>query len=47
MYCANQVIKNWSNESSDNDFSRDFLMNLKDLKILIERDFIEDHRKYI
>ena len=40
------MIKNWSYASNDeSEFSRDFLINLKDLRILIERDFIEDHKK--
>lgn len=48
IYCASQMIKNWSgtpNLENESEFSRDFLKNLKDLKILIEKDFIEDHKK--
>jgi hypothetical protein len=48
IYCANQIIKNWSNsQESECDFSRDFLINLKDLRLLVEKDFIEDHKKYL
>jgi hypothetical protein len=47
LYCASQMIKSWTcqSESEEPDFSRDFLINLKDLKILTEKDFIEDHKK--
>lgn len=55
IHCANLITKNWSSSSSTNaaphdsesDISRDFLINLKDLKILVERDFIEDHKKLV
>ena len=52
LYCASQMIKNWTssqtqNANDESDFSRDFLINLKDLKILIEKEFIEDHKKYL
>lgn len=51
IYCANLITKNWSSNvsstlESENDISRDFLINLKDLRILVEKDFIEDHKKY-
>lgn len=49
VYCANQMIKNWSSASlseSECDLSRDFLINLKDLRLLIDKDFIDDHKKY-
>ena len=41
------MIKNWTSQTQndESDFSRDFLIDLKDLKILIERDFIDDHKK--
>jgi hypothetical protein len=51
------MIKNWtissqsqgqggsSADSDESDFSRDFLINLKELKILSEKDLIEDHKK--
>lgn len=48
IFCANQMIKNWpmsNNFDNDSDFSRDFLLSLKDLKIIIEKDFIDDHKK--
>ena len=53
IYCANQMIKNWSSSSSNNnesyesDFSKDFLIDLKDLRIITEREFIEDHKKLV
>ena len=43
------MIRNWSSVNgfeSDSDFSRDFLIDLKDLKILNEKDLIDDHKKY-
>ena len=51
LYCASQMIKNWTSQSQsqnandESDFNRDFLINLKDLKILTEKEFIEDHKK--
>ena len=48
IYCANQMIKSWSgapNTEYESEFSRDFLINLKDLKIFVEKDFIDDHKK--
>jgi hypothetical protein len=50
IYCANQMIRNWSgspNNESESDFSKDFLINLKDLKIIIEKEFIDDHKKLV
>lgn len=39
-------MKNWcSNFDYESELSRDFLMDLKDLKILTEKDMIEDHKK--
>jgi hypothetical protein len=50
IYCSNQMIKNWSAGSSNEyeaDFSKDFLINLKDLKIITEREYIDDHKKLV
>ena len=51
MYCANQMIKNWStisgSDSADSDLNKDFLINLKDLKILTEKEMIDDHKKLV
>lgn len=51
VYCANQMIKNWSlvsnSDSSDSDLNKDFLINLKDLKILTEKEMIDDHKKLV
>lgn len=51
VYCANQMIKNWStvsnSECNDSDLNKDFLINLKDLKILIEKEMIDDHKKLV
>ena len=51
VYCANQMIKNWStvsnSDSADSDLNKDFLMNLKDLKILTEKELMDDHKKLV
>lgn len=51
VYCANQMIKNWStissSDSADTDLNKDFLINLKDLKILSEKEMIDDHKKLV
>ena len=48
IYCANQMNKNWSSNSieTDSDLSRDFLINLKDLKIFLDKDILEEHKKF-
>ena len=40
---------NWSNnyDNDYDDFSKDFLINLKDLKIFIEKDVLDDHKKLV
>ncbi|XP_014676738.1 PREDICTED: acidic fibroblast growth factor intracellular-binding protein-like [Priapulus caudatus] len=51
-HCANLMITNWSCASADCqredmldvDFDRDFLQDLKDLKILLDRDLIDEHK---
>lgn len=30
---------------NDSDFSREFLLNFKELKILTEKEFIDEHKK--
>lgn len=49
IYCANMLIKNWSSNSNDtdSDLNRDFLMNLKDLKIFTEKEILEEHKKLV
>lgn len=49
IYCANMMMKNWSSNShdSDSDMNRDFLIDLKDLKIFTERDILDDHKKLV
>ena len=53
IYCANQMTKNWSihinnnNENEYDDVSKDFLINLKDLKIFIEKEVLDDHKKLV
>ncbi len=49
IYCANQLLKNWSTNSveSESDLNRDFLMNLKDLKIFSEKEILEEHKKLV
>ncbi|CAF0810638.1 unnamed protein product [Brachionus calyciflorus] len=50
IYCANQMIKNWPMSftfENDSDFSRDFLLSLKELKYLSEKEFIDDHKKLV
>lgn len=49
IYCANMLIKNWSISSvdADSDLNRDFLMNLKDLKIFTEKEILEEHKKLV
>lgn len=46
-YCANLLIKNWASNSSDSDsdLNRDFLINLKDLKIFTDKEILEEHKK--
>ncbi len=45
------MIKNWStissSDSADTDLNKDFLINLKDLKILSEKEMIDDHKKLV
>jgi len=50
IFCSNQMLKNWSNNSDPTiecDISKEFLIDLKDLKVLIDRDYLEEHRGYI
>jgi hypothetical protein len=47
IYCSNQMIKNWSNKEDESEFSRDFLIDLKDLKILLEKELLDDHKKLV
>ena len=42
------MIMNWPMSNSfenDSDFSREFLLNFKELKILTEKEFIDEHKK--
>lgn len=42
------MIINWPMSSSfenDSDFNREFLLNFKELKILTEKEFIDEHKK--
>lgn len=50
-HCANLMIANWSyssgnclREDTDVDLDREFLQDLKDLKIFLDRDFIDEHK---
>ncbi|RNA36917.1 Acidic fibroblast growth factor intracellular-binding [Brachionus plicatilis] len=50
IYCANQMINNWSMSNTfenDTDFSRDFLLSFKELKILSEKEFIDEHKRLV
>ncbi|KAK0056954.1 G-protein coupled receptor moody [Biomphalaria pfeifferi] len=50
--CANHMISNWSyssedcqnHEDMDVDMDRDFLMDLREVKVLMEREYAEEHR---
>ncbi|XP_005106473.1 acidic fibroblast growth factor intracellular-binding protein [Aplysia californica] len=50
--CANHMISNWSyssedcqtHEDMDVDMDRDFLLDLRELKVLMEREYAEEHR---
>ena len=38
---------NNNNENEYDDVSKDFLINLKDLKIFIEKEVLDDHKKLV
>ncbi|KAK3755329.1 hypothetical protein RRG08_026059 [Elysia crispata] len=50
--CANHMISNWSyssedcqdHEDMDVDMDRDFLLDLREVKVLTERDYVEEHK---
>ncbi|XP_059173351.1 acidic fibroblast growth factor intracellular-binding protein-like [Physella acuta] len=50
--CANYMISNWSysseecqnHEDMDVDMDRDFLLDLREFKVLMEREYAEEHR---
>nr|KAG5695202.1 hypothetical protein BaRGS_018324 [Batillaria attramentaria] len=50
--CALQMITNWSyssvecknHEDMDVDLDRDFLLLLRELKVLVEKEYLEEHR---
>ncbi|CAL1534602.1 unnamed protein product [Lymnaea stagnalis] len=50
--CANYMISNWSyssedcqnHEDMDVDMDRDFLLDLREVKVLMEREYAEEHR---
>ncbi|ELU08879.1 hypothetical protein CAPTEDRAFT_206066 [Capitella teleta] len=52
VHCANEMITNWSYSSKDckhhddmdQDLDRDFLIDLRDLKILSEKEHLDEHR---
>lgn len=46
MYCAQQMMANWTpkGEEGDADLDREFLMELRELKVLLERDVMEEHK---
>lgn len=55
VHCANQMITNWSyssvectgHEDMDVDLDRDFLQKLRDLKILTEKEYLDEHKAIV
>uniref|UniRef100_A0A0B6ZDS5 Acidic fibroblast growth factor intracellular-binding protein n=1 Tax=Arion vulgaris TaxID=1028688 RepID=A0A0B6ZDS5_9EUPU len=53
--CANYMISNWSyssedcqhHEDMDVDMDRDFLLDLREVKVLMEREYAEEHRGFM
>ncbi|KAK7481158.1 hypothetical protein BaRGS_00027591 [Batillaria attramentaria] len=53
--CALQMITNWSyssvecknHEDMDVDLDRDFLLLLRELKVLVEKEYLEEHRSLV
>lgn len=55
MFCAEHMIVNWSysaaecdnHEDMDVDLDRMFLQDLRDLKILTEKEYLDEHKNYL
>lgn len=55
VHCAEQMITNWSyssveckgHQDMDVDLDREFLQNLRDLKLFLEKDVIDEHRNLV
>uniref|UniRef100_T1JE67 Acidic fibroblast growth factor intracellular-binding protein n=1 Tax=Strigamia maritima TaxID=126957 RepID=T1JE67_STRMM len=56
LHCAKQMIAHWTtnlteqankNDETDVDLDREFLQDLRELKILLEKDHLEEHRGFV
>lgn len=54
LHCSSEMMTNWSCTNTDckyeealMEMDREFLQDLRDLKVLLERDLMEDHRMLV